>query len=181
MISFASIDPSFNGMGVISGDFDLDGTIVSKSGVTFSVKPNSSAKSKNEDFVRRCHILFTQVYTYVEAVKPKYIFVEIPMGSQSNKAAKTAAAACMMIGVLKTLTSSWGCQIVTVTPIAVKKAAVGKNSAEKDEILEWAINKWPEFPWERATDGRVLKKNHNLADAFGVTEAGILKLTKNAK
>jgi Holliday junction resolvasome RuvABC endonuclease subunit len=177
---FVAFDPSITNTAAVVGICGEDRSITPWAGVIFKTKPNSSTKSKIDDYITRCHILFTQVLTYITAYKPDIIFVESPMGSQSNSAAKSFAAMCMMTGAIRTIASEWNCKVITVTPIAVKKAALERNSVEKSEMIDWAMKLWPDFPWHLTSGGRVLNENEHLADCFGIVLAGIDKLNEDA-
>jgi len=66
--------------------------------------------------------------------------------------------------------------LIQVTPNEVKLAAVGKKTATKEQMIEWAINKYPTAPWlTRKFKGQIthVKSNEHLADATAAIHAGV--------
>ena len=150
MTSFISIDGSLKNVGVVMGTFGPLGNVSPTAGVLFRTEKKSEG---TEDFINRCNYIYMQVNNLVKSYKPRYIFLESPMGSQNNAAAKSNAAMCMLAGALRSNISSWGGELITVTPIEVKKAVLGKNDASKEEMISWAVDKYPDFPFYKRKKG----------------------------
>lgn len=96
-------------------------------------------------------------------------FAEVPIGSQS---ARAMASYGICIGIL----SGSNNEIFEVTPTEVKKRATGLRTATKEEMINWAVTKFPDAPWlKRKVKGQVVLKNENehLADAVGAINAGL--------
>lgn len=101
------------------------------------------------------------------------IFVEVPVGSQS---ARAMASYGICVGILGALRAT-GIPFFEVTPNEVKLTTVGKKTATKQEMIEWAMNAHPEANWP--TYNRLGKlqvseaKAEHMADATAAIYAGI--------
>lgn len=101
------------------------------------------------------------------------IFVEVPVGSQS---ARAMASYGICVGILGALRAT-GIPFFEVTPNEVKLTTVGKKTATKQEMIEWAMNAHPEANWP--TYNRLDKlqvseaKAEHMADATAAIYAGI--------
>jgi Holliday junction resolvasome RuvABC endonuclease subunit len=99
---------------------------------------------------------------------------EVPMGAQS---ARAALAFGMVIGMLANLPVP----LIQVSPLEVKMAAVGHRQAAKEEMIAWAVEKYPAAAWRlqdkngaKHKKGDLKADNEHLADAIAVAEAGLL-------
>lgn len=101
------------------------------------------------------------------------VFVEVPVGSQS---ARAAAAYGICVGVLGALRTS-GVPFFEVTPTEVKLSSVGKKTATKAEMIEWASSKHPKANWPTyKSNGKTQiseAKAEHMADAIAAIYAGI--------
>ena len=101
------------------------------------------------------------------------IFVEVPSGSQS---ARASAGYGMCVGILATLRMG-GVSFFELTPTEVKVAAVGKGTATKREMIEWAKAEQPELVYPTYIKNGVATivegKAEHMADAVGAIHAGI--------
>lgn len=101
------------------------------------------------------------------------IFVEVPVGSQS---ARAMASYGICVGILGALRAT-GIPFFEVSPNEVKLSTVGKKTATKQEMIEWAMNAHPEANWP--TYNRLGKlqvseaKAEHMADATAAIYAGI--------
>lgn len=102
---------------------------------------------------------------------------EVPSGSQDARAnfafgGITAMYACLPL------------PFIPVYPLEVKEAATGFKHADKEDMIEWAYNKWPTGNWitskrsnkmDIKTDKGLYLTNDNehLADACGVGVSGL--------
>jgi Holliday junction resolvasome RuvABC endonuclease subunit len=96
-------------------------------------------------------------------------FIEVPSGGQSYEAV-------LSFGIVIGLYASITIPTVEVSPSETKKAALGTNTASKEEMVEWAVGKYPDAPWRRHKkhEKMVLSKdNEHLADGVGIAHAGI--------
>ena len=101
------------------------------------------------------------------------IFVEVPVGSQS---ARSMASYGICVGVLGALRAT-GIPFFEVSPNEVKLVSVGKKTATKHEMIQWATEKHPEANWPRyMQNGESLiseAKAEHMADAIAATYAGL--------
>lgn len=164
---FIAIDSSLANTGVATGEINDEG--VPK--VT-RIELHETKKSKNKqirassDAIERCRTTFKFIQDLIESFKPQVIFVETPSGSQSSNAMKSYGATCMLIGAINP-------PPIEITPIEVKVSTVGKKTASKDEMIAWAIAKYPNLEWHRNPDGSLKNKNEHLADAIAIAYAGV--------
>jgi Holliday junction resolvasome RuvABC endonuclease subunit len=78
----------------------------------------------------------------------------------------------MMVGVLASL----NIPLIQVFPKDVKMTATGLKDACKEEMIEWAMNKYPGAPWlMRKLRGKMVPvaANEHLADAVAAAETGL--------
>ena len=69
-----------------------------------------------------------------------------------------------------------GAELIEVNPAEVKLATVGKRTAAKEDMIEWAIDMHPEVEWfTYKRGGKMLysDKNEHIADAVCAIYAGI--------
>jgi hypothetical protein len=62
--------------------------------------------------------------------------------------------------------------LIELSPTEVKLAAIGSKTAGKEEMIEWAMGKYPYAPWIKRA-GKPVAKNEHLADAVATIHAGI--------
>lgn len=97
------------------------------------------------------------------------VFGEVPSGGQSYDAV-------LGFGIVIGLYASIPLPFIEVSPSETKKAAVGTRTASKEEIIAWAMEKFPSAPWRtRKLKGEIVPTNDNehLADAVAIVHAGI--------
>lgn len=180
MSTFIALDGTISNIGMIMGTFDPSGLISPKDGILFKTAPTKNKKiSKSEDYLNRCNYLYMQVNNLVSSIKPEYVFLEGPTGSQDANSAKSIGAIYMLAGAIKSNISKWDGKLIIVTPIAVKKASIGSNTASKEEILSWAVDKYPNFPFYKSKKGEVYAYNEHLADGIAVAHAGVKKILED--
>ena len=75
-------------------------------------------------------------------------------------------------GVSCFLLASLPDRCLEVTPHEVKMASVGKKTASKKDVIEWAYKKHPEAPWF-IRNGVPLMKQEHMADSIAVMYAGM--------
>lgn len=90
---------------------------------------------------------------------------EIPEGSQD-------ASAAWALGVATGVLCACPLPIVEVSPREVKMASVRKNTASKEEMRQWAYDKFPSAPW-KTHGGKKTLDNEHLADALAAIEAAM--------
>ena len=98
----------------------------------------------------------------------RFIFVEVPVGSQS---ARSMCSYGMCVGILGALKNNSD-HLIEVTATEVKLALTGNKNATKAEMINAALKLYPSADFPRLK-GRVLAKSEHLADALGAILAGI--------
>ena len=143
-----ALDPAMANIGIV--EFEIkDGKPI-----PYNLDIIQTKKGKGNvglDDLRRAREIYKKLQSYDVDV----IIAELPTGSQNARAAKGAG---MMIGFLAMMDN-----LITVSPSEVKK--VVKKNATKDEIISWALSKYPSLNWPK-TKG----KQEHIADALAVME-----------
>ncbi|TSP14010.1 crossover junction endodeoxyribonuclease RuvC [Cupriavidus campinensis] len=169
-INIVGLDPSLQNFGVAHALLDTETMALLIGDLKLvHTEPEKKGKQvrKNSEDLERARLLYEGM---TSATKGAAIAIaEVPVGSQS---ARAMASYGMCVGVLAS------CQIplVQVTPSEVKLVATGYKNATKQEMIEWAMQKYPEAPWLRVKRGGVMvptNANEHLADAVAAIEAGI--------
>ncbi len=166
--TFLSADPSLKNTALIWGQ--IENGVIKPIGHMISTTDKVKGEKVMIDMVNRARKTIENIISTVTLVSPDYTFSEIPSGSQSLSGAKSAALSCAYIALL-------GSDCVISTPGEVKKATGNKRTATKDDIMNWADNKFPDYDFPRKKDGTMVKgKCEHICDALAVVESGILKM-----
>lgn len=140
---------------------------------------------KSSDDLRRATELHRAFQAYIRATDAQVVFAEVPSGAQSAAAAKYLGAA---LGIL----ASSPVPVIEVSPMEVKVAVTGVKSkgASKEEVIKWAVSRWPDANWLRYEKGGkvvvaktkrvvswkagdLMRSNEHLADALAIAQAGV--------
>jgi len=124
---------------------------------------NKKTVRRSSDDLRRAQELITPFTTY--CLQADVVFAEVPHGSQQARSSWTLG---ISIGVL----ASCPRNIIQVSALEVKMATVGKKTASKEEMIEWAVAHHPDAPW-LVRKGKLLAANEHLADAVAAIYAGM--------
>lgn len=167
-IKLLGVDAAFANFGMASVSYDLlTGAIeVQKLHLIKTDKQTGKTVRKNSDDLRRAREI-NRAFTEI-AAQHNLVLAEVPAGAQN---ANAAWALAIVVGILACSERP----MVEVSPTEVKLASVGKKTATKQEMIEWAVGKHPEAEWLRRTvKGEVVLMNDNehLADALAVIYAG---------
>jgi Holliday junction resolvasome RuvABC endonuclease subunit len=172
-LKIVGMDPSLSNFGFAKATLDLDTMTYAIDDLVLVKTENEKDKKlkksvrKNSEDLERARLLYEGM---IDACKGSFLAIaEVPVGSQSARA-MASYGAC--IGVLA------GCPIplIQVTPSEVKLAGTGYKSGTKEEMIEWAMNKFPAANWlltKRLGKMVPVAANEHLADAVGAIEAGI--------
>jgi len=175
IIRIIAQDPSMNNWGLVSATVDIvtDKVVIHAMKVCVNLKEDKQTKKtvrKSTQDLTRSRKLSADIKEYFDEFEPNFTFVEVPHGSQSASAMKGYG---MCIGVLGGITTP----MVQLSEQECKINAVGKKSATKKEMIEWAMSLHPEAPWKvRNSKGEVVSVdgyNEHLADAVGALYAGL--------
>jgi Holliday junction resolvasome RuvABC endonuclease subunit len=165
IIKVASVDPSLAnfGMAVLRLDLFSMKFAVEHLELIHTEKRANKTVRQNSDDLRRAQEIIDRFHACTSDAA--ICFAEIPTGAQS---ARAAFAFGLAVGVIA------GCPVpvVQVQPHETKLATVGTKTASKAEMIEWAVEQFPEAPWKRVR-GRITNDNEHLADAVAIAHAGI--------
>lgn len=168
-ISIVGFDPSLRNWGIAKASVNIFSLKYVINDLSLHKSEDEAGKvvRKNSDDLRRAKTLFDGM---TEACRGAVLAIaEVPVGSQS---ARAMASYGVCIGVL----AACPIPLIQVTPTEVKIAATGEKYAAKEEVIEWAMNKFPTAPWLlRKVKGKMepIAANEHLADACAVIEAGL--------
>ena len=173
LLKVVGFDPSLRHWGIASGVYDLS---TKKLEVTYvdvlepiiergkTVRQNSKDLSSAYQLSRGAK----------EAAKgANAIFVEVPHGSQS---ARAMASYGICVGILGSLRAE-GFNFFELTEREVKSGSIGKTSASKREMIQWATTQFPDAPWSTYSKGGVAviseAKAEHQADAAATIFSGV--------
>lgn len=172
-IKVVGFDPSLRNWGVAVGVYDTDTRQLSIEhlDVIQPVLPTGKQVRQNSQDLEAALQLCKGALPYAKATQA--IFVEVPVGSQS---ARAMASYGICIGVLGGLRAH-GIPFFEVTPTEVKMAAIGRKTATKAEMIQWAATRHPAAPWPKYKQAGELviseAKAEHMADAIAAIEAGM--------
>lgn len=159
------IDPALCNFGFARFQLDIESLeltfphlelISTKSGATKVVRVNS-------DDLDRCRILQSGLSRNLNGIN--MVFVEVPVGSQSARAMMSYGACVGLLSWIRT-------PLIQLSPAEVKMAATGSKTASKEDMIGWAVEKYPQAKWLRR-GGKLTAANEHLADAIATVHAGI--------
>lgn len=182
-IKVMGIDAAFSNVGFALTEMDLDNPkkpIVKLLDLhivqTEGLKKRPKGVPKSADDMRRARESIEAIRAKIAEWQPDYIVAEVPFGSQSARSAWTLGIA---LGILSSIDD-----LVQVTPRQVK-AASGNQYADKEDIIEAAMELHPDGPWKmRKLKGnlvQVASVNEHQADAVFACYAGIPEILKRLK
>lgn len=161
-----AIDPSFTNTGWCIARYDLAERSVDilEGGLISTEKAAVKTIRRSSDDLRRAKEISRALSKRAEQVD--MVFAEIPTGTQSARAswALGIALGCLANVALRS-------PMIEITPTMTKLAATGRKDATKEEIITWAIAKYPHLPWIKGRKG-ISPRNEHMADSVGVLHAG---------
>lgn len=164
-----SLDPSLTNTAVVWGEVDLKTDTINPTGFELINTSKSKLKSvrSSSDLVRRCRTINDKLHPLIENYNPAIVFVETPSGSQNYSGAISYAVSCFLIGTINP-------PPIEVTPLEVKMYSVGKGTASKKDVMNFCLEKFPNFPYERKKDGSLVEaKMEHVCDSIAASVAGI--------
>jgi Holliday junction resolvasome RuvABC endonuclease subunit len=170
-IMVAGIDPSLNNTGLAKGYYDTETKAITITAIKLVETENFAGKTvrKNSDDLRRAVQIIEGIHGFTAGVG--VTFAEVPSGAQS---ARGALSNGICLGVLASVGLNPGGNVgrlIQVLPHEVKLASVGVKNAAKHEVIEWAMENYPDLPWEMWR-GKPKDKNEHCADAIAAIWAG---------
>lgn len=145
-IKVVGLDPSVTNFGICEALVDVDTVdfeVIDLNLVKTSSNPDGR---RSVDDRRRCVEIAQQLRKSL--VGAAWCFYEVPQIGGAQMQARSIWSSGMMFGLLASFD---GVDPVEVTPIEVKMAAVGRKDATKNDMIEWAVAKFPEARWLRKT------------------------------
>lgn len=168
-IKFAALDGSLTNFGIARLTYDtLTGALeVTDLKLVKTEKSTQKSVRVSSDRLRRSREIAEVLRS--ELADAAVIFAEVPTGAQSSDAA-------FAFGIVVGLYASIPNPLVEVSPSETKMAAVGTKTASKQEMINWAVEKFPDANWrtvKRAGQLQPTLDNEHLADAVAIAHAGI--------
>lgn len=170
-VRIVGIDPALRNTGLAVATYNLATSQWQIEEVELIQTENQSGKTvrKSSDDLRCAQELVNGINRFIKRVGGNFACAEVPTGTQSARGAFSNGVCC---GVL----ASVSVPIIQVSPTEVKLASVGKKTASKDDIIQWAGGKWPHAGWKlRKLKGELVMVNDNehMADACAAIAAGV--------
>jgi Holliday junction resolvasome RuvABC endonuclease subunit len=170
LIQLTGIDPALRNTGLAHGIYDVEAGTLHVSRVLLLQTAGTKAKlvRKSSDDLASARVMHDGIRDFMRTAGASMAIAEVPSGTQSARGSMSNG---ICVGVLASLPL-----LIEVSPTEVKVASCGHKGAAKEEIIEWAVAKWPEAGWiTRKVKGEVklLNDNEHLADACAALWAGI--------
>ena len=164
------LDPSLRNFGMVKVGIDLDTLIVQvKESLLIETEMDHSKQvRKGSDDLRRCREVVVGLQNF--AAGATFGFAEVPSGGAKS------ASALKGLSMATALLAACPVPLIEVNPAEVKLATVGKKTAAKEDMIEWAIERHPETQWmtfKRLGKIEFNAKNEHIADAICAVYAGI--------
>jgi Holliday junction resolvasome RuvABC endonuclease subunit len=168
-VTIVGIDPSFRNTGLARASYDLVTGEWQVTHLLLSETEKGKAKlvRKSSDDLSRCKIQHDAVVAFCKDAH--FAVAEVPSGAQSAAAAFSNGVCCAVLAAVP-------CPLIEVNPTEVKLASVGDKWAAKEQMIEWAVARFPKAGWlTRKLKGNVelVAKNEHLADACAAIAAGL--------
>lgn len=169
-IKVLAVDPSMRNFGMAKFSLDMNTLDLDLLNLRLAKTESLAGKTvrKNSDDLRRATEI--KMAFFEEVADCMYVFAEIPSGAQSARASYGFG---MQVGIIACSPAP----VIQVMPLETKIASVGRKSASKEEMINWATERYPDGNWLRArgkSTGAFTADNEHLADACGIAHAGLL-------
>jgi Holliday junction resolvasome RuvABC endonuclease subunit len=139
------VDPSLCNTGIAAMRLSAVATTIVETSV---VRTEPSAKKHRihvgDDNARRVVEITRALDAAIKKHGPVALVMERPAGSKGAKAATALARAETVVEVVAAL---HGLPLIAVQPLDVKRAMVGRKTADKDEIIAAVESRYPEVAW----------------------------------
>ena len=171
-IRVVGFDPSTSNWGICKATVDLDDLSGFQVDDLILVQTNPETKKgvrKDSDDIRRAQEVRGGMMLACNGAS--IAISEIPFMNPGSY-----AAANFNSGLVTGVLASCPLPLIQVFPSEVKLKATGIRSATKDEMIEWAMNRFPDAPWiMRKLKGKSVPTaaNEHLADAVASINAGL--------
>lgn len=171
-IPVVGMDPSLTNWGIAEAELDMDNGWLSTPKLSV-IQPRDDKHSKkqvrrNSLDLLRAEELATEAMAV--AKRSRIIFVEVPHGGMSVRSNMSRG---VVLGVLGSLKAN-GHQIIEVSATENKKVFTGNKNASKQEMIDQALETYPNANWPKHAGTISLSKAEHLADAIAAIHAGVL-------
>lgn len=170
VLNVLGMDPSFSNWGIAAAQMDPVTQHLIMKKVLLTQTKKGPGKICLDD-LKRAQALSDQVLSvgkYAHA-----IFVEVPYGTQSARGAVGNGVCYGILASMRTMSMPF----FPVTPHELKKATVGSIAASKDDVIAWAMEKYPDLAWPKRYNkkaGSTIKSRaEHMADAIAAIHTGI--------
>jgi hypothetical protein len=168
-ILIAGLDGSLRNFGIATAWLDLESLELEIRELTIIKTAPSKDKQvrASSDNLARAMEIKTGAHNALKGVTTA--FYEVPSGGQDYH---SVLGFGIVIGTYAALPVPG----MEVSPYETKLAALGTKTASKEEMIEWAFEKYPNAPWRtKKLKGQILptKDNEHVADGVAIMEAGI--------
>lgn len=175
IINIVGVDPALRNFGLAAAHYDT--TLQELKLVDISIVQTEAEKKlkvvrKSSDDLRSAREMLTGMSAFLKRHEANIVVGEVPSGTQSARGSFSNGVCC---GVLASIPF-----MIEVSPSEVKLAAVGHKYASKEEMIEWAVAKYPDLPWLRQQrngakfkKGDLMADNEHMADAVAAIHAGV--------
>lgn len=169
-IPVVGFDPSLTNWGIAEAELDLENGYLSTPKLSL-VQPRDGDGKKQ---VRRNSLDLQRAEELAHAAmaaaeRAKVIFVEVPVGSQS---ARAMASYGICVGILGSIRAK-GLEIIEVTPDENKKLFTGSKTATKQQMIDTAMQHYPDANWPMHNNKVSASKAEHMADAIAAIHAGV--------
>ena len=169
IVKIAGLDCALKNLGIAKVKYDLQNKLI----VPYHISLIQTEKSTNKQ-VRVSSDDFSRATVLAKSLKEietevDFWIGEIPSGSQNARANTSFGIA---IGVMASLNKSF----IQVSPSEVKMAVIGRKTAPKHEMIDWAMKTYPALDWKTKRVKGVttpVNENEHMADALAVIHAGV--------
>lgn len=169
VLNVLGMDPSLRNWGLAAGKLDTATSAVDIRRLDVFRIPEPVGKQirVNSKDLHVARGLMERVHPYMKSAG--VCFAEVPVGSQSARAMVSYGVCVTVLGANQAL----GCPFIEVSPLEVKMATVGKKTASKMEMIEWAMDRYPNAPWPYHNGKLNTGLAEHMADACAAIEAGL--------
>lgn len=175
IIRLVAQDPSMNNWGLVAATVNVltEEIKIQEMLTVVNLKSDVSTKKtvrKSTIDLTRSRQISKAIHAFLEKHQPSFTMAEVPHGSQSASAMKGYGMCLGILGSIRT-------PMIQLSEQECKINAVGKKSASKSEMIEWAMKLHPEADWKmRKSKGELVSVdgyNEHIADAIGALYAGL--------
>jgi hypothetical protein len=171
LITVGGLDPSLRNFGLAKATYNTETDELAATNIRLQQTEKQSGKTvrSSSDDLRCAGVMSNAMHLWISDCAA--VFAEVPSGAQSARAAFGLGIAVGVLGSVGNVGTFRG-RLIQVSPQQVKYDAVGSKVAAKEEMIEWAMEKWPKLPWLMRA-GKPVAKNEHMADALATIHSGV--------